>query len=281
MAQEIVKSNLKLLKEKLTGPASVQLFKDVIPTVPGMSIDQAEAVAKRYGIQVYTACLQTPKLAQCNEASLFREACKMAQLDLDIDMLGLAYLVPYKGNAQAIIGYKGLMELAYRSGRVKSITAEVIRESEKERIIITRIDGRISIEHPWGWEAPKGEVIAAYAVAHIEGCDPMTCLLRKDEIEAYRAKSAAPNGFGWTDNYDAMCKKTSIRRLSTVLPKSILKSANEILGNEDRQDFASARATAKGMIDEQAGSEMVDAVFEQPTQEDQVEDQPDWMNEEL
>jgi recombination protein RecT len=281
MANEIQKSSLQQLKEELTGTGAIKLYRDAIPLVPGLKEDQAEAIARRYGLQVYAACQQNPELAKVDRRSLFRESCKMASLDLDIDMRGLAYLVPFKGQAQALIGYKGLMELAYRSGKVKSINAEVIYESEKGKITITRIDGQISINHPWEWDTPTGEIVGAYATAIIDGCEPMTCLLRASEIESFRSKSAAPNGFGWKNNYAAMCKKTAIRRLATYLPKSIMKQFSQAIAENDKVDFDTAKSRAEKTIDEQAGSEIIDSVFEQPAEQPQGEDNPAWMNEEL
>jgi recombination protein RecT len=280
MSNEITKSRIQSIKEVVTGKGALSVFRDMLPSAMSVNEDKARQIAKRYGLQIYAAVLQNTQLQECTVNSLIRESCKAASLDLDIDLRGLAYLVPFKNKgtmeAQLIIGYKGLMELAYRSGKVKVITAEVIRESEKGQITITRKDGQMHIEHPWGWTQPTGDIVAAYAVAEVEGYGPMTRILRKEEIETYRAKSKARDGFGWKDNYEAMCKKTAIRRLADFLPKSILKEFSEAVAQDEAQDFASASTAAQETINEQAGSEVVDAAFEAPTPESE---EPDFMQE--
>lgn len=282
MSNEITKSRIQSIKEVVTGKGALSVFRDMLPSAMSVNEDKARQIAKRYGLQIYAAVLQNIQLQECTVNSLIRESCKAASLDLDIDLRGLAYLVPFKNKgtmeAQLIIGYKGLMELAYRSGKVKSITAEVIRESEKGQITITRKDGQMHIEHPWGWAQPTGDIVAAYAVAEVEGYGPMTRILRKEEIESYRNKSKAKDGFGWKDNYEAMCKKTAIRRLADFLPKSILKEFSEAVAQDEAQDFATASTAAQAKIDQEAGSEVVDAAFEEPQAAEQsAEETPDWM----
>ena len=65
-------------------------------------------------------------LRNANPMTVLGSAMVAATLDLPVvPTLGLAYIVPYKGQAQFQLGYKGLIELAERSGQFKNIIDEV------------------------------------------------------------------------------------------------------------------------------------------------------------
>src|ERR1700733_5345712 len=79
-----------------------------------------------------TAVQNTPKLLECDRNSFFLAVLRAAQLGLEPDgILGQAYLIPYGEQVQLIPGYKGLIDLARRSGEVSNIIAkEVCRNDE-------------------------------------------------------------------------------------------------------------------------------------------------------
>ena len=78
-----------------------------------------------------TAIQQTPKLLDCDRQSLYSAVMRSAQLGLEPDgILGQAYLIPYAGKVQFIAGYKGLIDLARRSGEVSNIIAKEVFEND-------------------------------------------------------------------------------------------------------------------------------------------------------
>ena len=80
---------------------------------------------------VMTELRKTPKLLECDAASLMGSIGQVAQLGLEVGgLLGHAYLIPYGRECQLVIGYKGLMELARRSGQIKSIEARAVFEGD-------------------------------------------------------------------------------------------------------------------------------------------------------
>jgi recombination protein RecT len=264
MANQIQKSNLAKIKDELLGSGCIKLFKDAIPEVLG---EHAEKAAERFAKLAYTAVSQSPALQKCHPKSIAKAASIAASLNLDIDPRGLAYLVPFKDQAVFIIGYQGLMELAYRTGQVKSFSGSVIYESEKDKIAVTREDGRLHVIHPFSWEAPKGEVIGAYVTAEVEGYGSRTCLLRKDEIEFYRGKSLCPNSPAWKQFYNAMALKTCVRQLCKWLPKSVTKEIQTGLIAEDNQrKFVEAVELKEKEIAEKSGSEVVENPLDETAQ---------------
>lgn len=159
-----------------------------------------------------TALTRTPKLADCTQASFFR--CL-----LDLSMWGLepdgrrAHLIPYGKECTLIIDYKGIVELAMRSGTVKKIHADVVCEND-----VFEYDRGEIVRHSIGFRQPRGDVYAVYALAvmhdGVEKCE----VLSLDEIEAIRKRSKAGNGGPWVSDWNEMAKKTAFRRLSKWLP---------------------------------------------------------------
>lgn len=75
------------------------------------------------------------KLLQCDALSLVGAIIRAGQLGLDIDsMKGHAYLVPYKNECQLIVGYKGMLTLANRSGKLLSMEVQEVRENDEFEI---------------------------------------------------------------------------------------------------------------------------------------------------
>jgi recombination protein RecT len=268
-------SNLEVIKKNLLSPKSAEFFKSYLP----VAAKHADEMAQRFAKMTYTAISSNPTLQSCSVPSILKAASQAASLDLDIDVRGLAYLVPYKNKgvmeAQFQVGYLGLIELAYRSGKVKAISANCIYESEKKDVIIERKDGRFNVIHPFSWEAPKGKMIAVYATAVVDGIEPQTVVMRADEIEKLRKSSKAPNSPAWANHYEAMAKKTAIRQLAKFLPKSIVEDFQRAVAIDEQETFVEAQHSAHEIIDSEAGSVEVGAdVFDQQSEEPQEDDMP-------
>ena len=81
-----------------------------------------------------TTIKKNPKIAQCTPASLLGAVMQASILGFPpVDALGYCYFVPYGRDVQFQIGYRGLVELARRSGKIKTVYAEVVREALSAR----------------------------------------------------------------------------------------------------------------------------------------------------
>ncbi|MCK9342320.1 MAG: recombinase RecT [Prevotella sp.] len=172
--------------------------------------------------QVMTNVQKNPSLLNCDHISLIGAVIEASQLGLPLDgVLGHAYIIPFKGRVQLIPGYKGLMELAYRSGRIEAIHARIIYdcdEWEYEEGLHPILKHKPSPTHPEGCKP-----VAVYARAKLVGAEePRVELLWAWEVE--KIKNAAPgsrkNGGPWETYVEEMWKKTAIRRLCKFLPQS-------------------------------------------------------------
>ena len=115
-----------------------------------------------------------------------------------------------------IIGYRGMMDLARRSGQVKRITARVVRKGDKFDYAYG-LDERLTHTPD---EAASGDITHVYAfVELIEGYKDFDVMSRA-EVEAVRKRSKAGGDGPWVTDYGEMAKKTVIRRLLKRIPSS-------------------------------------------------------------
>lgn len=163
--------------------------------------------------------LQTPALAECSPESLCNAIVQASTMGLELDMRGHAYLVPFQNKktgrkeVQLIIGYKGLMELGYRSGRVTSILSEIVYENDYFKITLG-MSPNIEHEPTMG---DRGEMIGVYAIARMREADPIFTFMTREDVE--KVKKASKASFGpWVDWEEEMWRKTAVRRLAKMLP---------------------------------------------------------------
>ena len=167
-------------------------------------------------------------LRDADPMSIYQAAMMAATLDLPLNNnLGFAYIVPYnnkqpdgsyKKSAQFQIGYKGFVQLAQRTGQVKTIGACAIHE------------GQIKSSNPLtGYEfdfSVKGEKVLGYA-AYIELVNGFqkTIYMTIEELNKHgvRYSKTFAKGYGlWKEDFDAMACKTVIKLLlSKFAPLSI------------------------------------------------------------
>ena len=159
-------------------------------------------------------------LQDCDPAGVVQQALKAAVLKLPISKgLGFAYLVPYKKKAQFQIGYKGMIQLAMRSGQVSALNGGPVFEGEFKSN--DRMTGKIDISG----EA-KSEKVAGYFVYMelINGFKKSEYWSKEKVIEFAKKKSQSYGNSksAWASDFDAMATKTVLKSvLSKYAPMSI------------------------------------------------------------
>lgn len=155
-------------------------------------------------------------LQACDPKLVVMEALKAAILKLPIiKSLGFAYIVPYKNKAnvqipQFQIGYKGLIQLALRTGEYRILHADVVYEGEY------RSKNKLTGEYDLNG-VQKGELIIGY-FAHLELKNGFskTLYMTKEKVithaQKYSKSYNVPNG-PWKNEFDAMATKTVVRGL--------------------------------------------------------------------
>jgi len=168
-----------------------------------------------------TSIQKVPRLLECDTKSLLGSVMEAAQLGLVLDgVLGYAYLVPYRTKrgtiAQMQVGYRGFIDLAYRSGRVSTLYAQNIREGDKYDYA-EGLD-RVLVHTPA--RDNDGPIIATYAVVKYKDGASDFEFMWKADIDKIRNSSKASDDGPWVTHYPEMAKKTAIRKLAKRLPLS-------------------------------------------------------------
>lgn len=170
------------------------------------------------------AMSRSPKLMDCTPQSVLLSVMHAAQLGLEAGgPLGHAYLVPYRNKngtmeCQLIPGYRGLIELARRSGQIANIEAHVVRAGDRFRCAFG-LSPVLEHEPDWGAESP-GDLRCVYSVAHLKDGGTQVEVMTKAEVESIRKRSKASDSGPWMTDYDEMARKTVVRRLAKYLPMS-------------------------------------------------------------
>lgn len=186
-------------------------------------------------------CLRTnPNLAKCEPTTVLGALMTCAQLGLRPGVLGHAWLIPFWDSkmetvgkqgrkrtgghkAQLVIGYQGMIELAHRSGQIKSLQARTVYANDTFEVEYGLADNLV---HKPVMSGPKGDPVAYYAVVKFTSGGHAFLVMSHDEMEAYRdehatAKTSGGKVFGpWKDHFEGMAHKTCVRQLSKWMPRA-------------------------------------------------------------
>ncbi len=175
---------------------------------------------------VCNAMSRNPTLLKCTPPSLLKAVMDIVQLGLEPGgPLGHAYLVPFKNSklgvteATPIIGYKGYIDLAYRSGNFSGPPhAEIVRANDEFEANYGEIPKhRVNFFQN---EAERGEVIGAYCVARFTAGGNHAEFMSLEDMEKIRQRSRGKNQDPWKIHTLQMYRKTTIRRAKNYWPTS-------------------------------------------------------------
>lgn len=177
---------------------------------------------ERFTRMVLSAISVNPKLASCTPSSFLGAMMSAAQLGLEPNTpLGQAYLIPYKNRGidevQFQIGYKGLIDLAYRSGEVELVQAHIVYAND-------------NFECEFGLEpklvhkpadSDRGEPVKVYAMFKTKSGGYGFEVMSMDDVDRHAEKysQAYKSGFSpWKTNFEEMAKKTVLKRTLKYAP---------------------------------------------------------------
>lgn len=168
-----------------------------------------------------TEVRKNPLLAQCDRVSFFGAILQCSQLGLEPgSALGHAFLVPRKkkdGSYEVTlqIGYQGMLDLVERDGRI-TIESHLVFSND---IFDIDYGTDARIVHKPHLHGLRGDLLGAYAIARYKDGRTKFRFISVEEIE--EAKKAAQAKYGpWITHYNEMARKTAVRRLYKMLPKS-------------------------------------------------------------
>lgn len=270
MAQEEV-TGLALFNKTITNPKTQEYLEQVLGERKGSFVNNLTALVSNEA-----------SLQKCQPLTIMFAALKATALNLPLDKsLGMAFVIPYKDNknnvtvAQFQLGYKGVKQLALRSGQF-AVIPNATDVKEGELISRNRLTGECAfkfIENDMERESKKTIGYASY-FRLLNGAES-TFYMSVEEMNAhalrysqtFRSKDAKTKAASkWTTDFDDMAKKTVIKlNLSRNAPLSVemqdaLRADQSVQyaqdkyeyldNNEDKElDFEKAQAIADKFAD--------------------------------
>lgn len=212
----ITKATQKKTTVKKDG--GVHSIKDYIKVYEGEIAKALPSVMtpERFTRIALSAVSNTPKLGSCTPQSFLGAMMNAAQLGLEPNTpLGQAYLIPYGNQCQFQIGYKGLLDLAYRSGEVKMIDAQTVYENDEFEYELG-LDPKL--KHVPAMK-DRGNPIYFYAVVKLVNGGYNFQVMSIDDVKAHGKKySKTFNNGPWQTNFEEMAKKTVLKKALKYAP---------------------------------------------------------------
>lgn len=228
-------------------------------------------------------------LQQCEPATLMFAALKSTALNLPLDQnLGFAYVIPYRNTrenvteAQWQIGYKGITQLAIRSGQFITINVTDVREGElKAR---DRRTGHIQFE----WiaddkEREKAKVIGYLGYFKLVNGYEKESYWSIEELEKHGTTYSQTYRTGrgvWKDNFDSMAKKTVIKLMLNKGDAPMSVEMQQAI-QYDQSVILDADGNARYIDNQKPSTEEQAQAFEEAEAEEVRQDNPANMQEDL
>ncbi len=246
--------------------------------------------------RLYQLCVSTinrePKLAECTVESVLSCFMKCSALGLEpstVDGLGKAYILPYgnknlKGQKEAtfILGYKGMLELARRSGELKSIDVQAVFKGDDFKLSKTSEGTKFSLTQDFGAPHSKDTLQCVYVDAHFNNGGSYFEVMTKAEIDTIMRTSPSfkSSTSPWKTHYVEMARKTALRHAFKMLPVSV-NAQNAAAADDTTPDYSDVfRPIIEHSTDQVIAAEAhpvsEDATDEPPAAQDDLQkSQPD------
>ena len=228
----INKANIQMANEsREDGNRKVQLKKGM--SIPDMIKALQPEIRKalpsmitpeRFTRMALSSLNNNPQLLECTPMSFIAALMDAAQLGLEPNTpLGQAYLIPYRNKDKGVvecqfqIGYKGLIDLAYRNERLRSIEAHTVYEND-EFYYELGLDARL--KHIPAWDERR-DIKGFYAVFKLDNGGYRFEVMSKNDVDRFRdtySKTANSVYSPWNTSYEEMAKKTVIKRVLKYAP---------------------------------------------------------------
>lgn len=177
---------------------------------------------ERFTRMVLSAISTNPKLGACTPSSFLGAMMSAAQLGLEPNTpLGQAYILPFQNKgtleAQFQLGYKGLIDLAYRSGEVEIVQAQIVYEND-------------TFECEYGLEpklthipadTDRGNPIKVYAMFKTKSGGYGFEVMSMDDVRTHAkkySKAYSSSYSPWATNFEEMAKKTVLKKCLKYAP---------------------------------------------------------------
>lgn len=180
---------------------------------------------ERFTRLMLSALSATPQLMECTPKSFLGAMMTCAQMGMEPNTpLGQAYLIPYKNyktgttECQYQLGYRGLISLAYRSGQIKNIGAQVVYQND---VFEYELGLDPKLVHKPKMDGDRGPAVAYYAFYSTKDGGFGFAVMSKYDVDEHRKRFSKARNSPWDTNYDEMAKKTVLKKALKYAPLSI------------------------------------------------------------
>lgn len=175
-------------------------------------------IARKFVAEISTVVAQNPTLQDCDAASILSAGLLAQSVNLSLaPALGLCFLIPFNSKtgkkAQFQISYKGLIQLAQRSGVISALNARPVHENE-----LSGYNKFGEPEFKFGDEFQPTKIVGYFAYFTTTTGFEKTMYMTVEQCKAHAKKYSKSYGNGkgtdlWTDDFDFMCRKTVLKLL--------------------------------------------------------------------
>lgn len=222
------------------------------------------------------------KLLQCAPNALMAEALKAASLHLPLNkQLGQCYILPFKIHGvmtpTLVVGTKGYLQLAMRTGKYETINSDVVYEGELKGY--DKVTGNLDLSGVRTSNVPIGyfaymkmkngfskllymslDEVCLYAKQYsptVKFSEKATPASLK-ELALKQAASGVSDGVGWYSNFESMALKTVLRRLLSKwgelsIENNDILNIDEAPSAEQQRDEEFAEAKEVIVVDPETG----------------------------
>ncbi|HHL1122402.1 recombinase RecT [Streptococcus pyogenes] len=216
------------------------------PTIQKAFDDVWKGAGTQFAVSILSVLQGSQSLKSASNESIYAAAMKAAVLNLPIEpSLGRAYLVPYKGQAQFQLGYKGLIELAQRSGQYKNINAGIVYKSQL--ISYNPLFEELILD----FSKPQDEIVGYFAAFKLLNGFEKVSFWTVEKVTAHGKKFSKSFASGpWKTDFDAMAQKTILKDILSKYGPLSVEMQKAI--DEDNQD--STISTPKDITPQETNS---------------------------
>lgn len=246
------------IKEFFAAPSVTQKFKELLGTK-----------AQGFVTTVLQIAAGNEQLRSCLPKTIFTAAAVAATMDLPINPnLGFAYIVPYKGQAQFQMGYKGFVQLAMRTGQYLRLNVIEVYENQFKswNELTEELEADFSI-------AGNGQIVGYCSYFKlINGFEKTVywTLRRVQEHAAKYSKNFTSDKSIWKTDFTSMALKTVLKSnlsrwgiLSVEMQKAIVAD-QAVVNDADGTDFTYVDSTSdeeQGETGENKSKAAIDATM--------------------
>ena len=252
---------------------------------PRIAAVMPQEMSEKRLYQMYVSTInREPQLASCSVESVLSCFMRCTSLGLEpsnVNGLGMAYILPF-GNknmrtgqkeAMFVLGYRGMIALARRSGQLQSIHAQAVYQGDEFDYWEDETGQHFKFRATRGVPHTEATLTDVYVNAQLLPAGSVFVHMTKEEVEAVKRRSPAGNKGPWRTDYEAMALKTVVRRSFKWLPVSV-EAQSAAVSDETTPDYSELfRPLPDETVDDSPVDVSVDE-SEQPQQETQPEAEP-------